>query len=284
MRWQITLLITVLAVAVAAGAEASAALDHHSVQSLLTMLEEGATEEEILDRLEEIGAFPELDGHDLAELKRRGITDRVLLKMIEMPLIGSESTATPRHTDVEPVAPDDRGIIRVLLQCPIKVTFIEVTVNGDIKRTEGTMLDDAVGSALHLESPPRVCGESPALLLEATVAPGRHSTSFGFAVTEIKSVPSEVWGEAPGEQFETRGIRAAGGSLPGQAPAGNPGATCQLSGGQVCEVLVTPQRTSSSLLRGASVYNVRYQVQMYGVTEDEEESTDDEELPEEPAQ
>jgi hypothetical protein len=169
-------------------------------------------------------------------------------------------------------------MIRILLQCPIKVTFIEVAVNGEIRRTEGKMVDDAVGSGLHLEPPPRVCGEIPVLLLEETVFPGRHTTVFGFAVTEIKSVPSEVWGEAPGEQFETRGIRAAGGSLPGQAPAGNPGAICQLAGGQVCEVLVTPQRTSSSLLRGASVYNVRYQVQMFGVTEEEEDEVADEEV------
>jgi hypothetical protein len=117
-----------------------------------------------------------------------------------------------------------------------------------------------VGAGEHLEPPPDVAVEGLGVLFESAVAPGRHTATVGFAVTEVRQDPGEVWGQEAGEHYETRGIRATSSFLPGQAPSGNPGAVCDIGAGQLCEIVVTPQYTSSELLRGASVYNVRYRV------------------------
>jgi hypothetical protein len=240
------------------------ALDDSATRAVLEMISSGQTDEEVLEKLDELAPFPEFNGHDLAELKRRGASDRVLLRMLE--LSGSGGTpqpaavTTPRRPVPELTAPLGESMIRVLVDCPFDVTYFEIALDGEIKDTKGKLWKGSVGAGEHLAPPPNVTVKGSDELFESAVAPGRHTATVGFAVTRVRQDPSGVWGQEAGEYYDTRGIRATSSFLPGQAPSGNPGAVCDLRAGQLCEITVTPQYSSSPLLGGASVYNVRYQV------------------------
>jgi hypothetical protein len=240
------------------------ALEDPATTTVLEMITAGLTDEEILDQIDELAPFPEFNGHDLAELKRRGVSDPVLLRMLELTGDGAAtrqtSVATPRESSAELTAEAVGGLIRVLVDCEFDVNYLEVALDGEIMSTRGELWKGSVGAGEHLDPPPDVAEEELALLFESPVAPGRHNATVGFAVTEVREDPSEVWGQEAGEYYETRGIRATSAVLPGQAPSGNAGVVCNIEAGQLCEVVATPQHTSSTLLRGASVYNVRYSV------------------------
>jgi hypothetical protein len=263
----LTLVLLMVTVAVAIPLDLAARtdpLEHPATTKVLEMITAGQTDEEILDQIDELAPFPEFNGHDLAELKRRGVSDRVLLRMLEMTGNGAAarptSVTTPRETSPE-LAPEARGgLIRVLVDCPFDVNYLEVALNGEIQSTRGELWKGSVGTGEHLDPPPDVADQELAVLFESPVAPGRHIAAVGFAVTEVRQDPSEVWGQEAGEHYETRGIRAIPSVLPGQAPIGNVVALCDIWAGQLCEVVATRQYTSSTLLRGASVYNVRYRV------------------------
>jgi hypothetical protein len=272
MRASCVLAAVILAIGLTTQSGIAAGVDNPSIQALLTMIEEGAEEEEILDRAEEIGTFPQLDGHDLAELKRRGMSDAVLLKIIELSM-AAPTPKPPRETPAaSDMTPADRGMIRVTLEYPFPITFYEVVLDKRVVHAEGKLWEGSVGPGLTLDPPEVVGHQTPKVVLETPVAPGRHTTLVGFAVSEVRADPSETWGEPSGEHYETRGILATDGSLAGQAPAGNPGGVCVVEAGHLCEVYVTPQRTSSSVLGGASVYSVRYRVRVVGPAGDEEEN------------
>lgn len=240
------------------------ALEHPATITVLQMIAEGQTDAEILERIDELAPFPGFDGRDLAELKRRGVSDQILLRMLE--LTGDDTGSRPPsatmpmgNPPLRSPTPSRGGLIRVLVDCPFDVTYLEVALDGEIKSTKGELWTGSVGSGAHLASPPEVAVEKPGVLFELPVPPGRHTAAVGFAVTKIRQNPSEVWGEEAGERYVTRGIRATSSFLPGQAPSGNPGVVCNVSAGQLCEIVAIPQHTSSALLSGASTYDVRYQ-------------------------
>lgn len=240
------------------------ALDDPATTTVLEMVAAKQTDEEILEHIDELAPFPEFSGQDLAELKRRGVSDRILLHMLQLTDDGAQarpaSPASSRESTSTLASPDAGGVVRVVIDCPFAVSFVEVALDGKVMNARGKLWQDSVGAGEHLDTPPDVIDQEPAVLLESPVSPGRHTAAVGFAVTEVRRDPSEAWGQEPGEHYETRGIRATPSFLPGQAPGGNPGAECTVKAGQLCEIVVTPQHTTSALLRGASVYNVRYQV------------------------
>ena len=238
------------------------ALEDQATRTVLEMIAAGHTDTEILERIGELAPFPEFNGRDLAELKRRGVPDPVVLRMLELTGDGTGGPRAPVPTPREPSPAFTTAIgeclIRVLVDCSFDVTYLEVALDGEIRSTRGRLWTGSVDAGAHLESPPEVTVEKYDLLFEVPVAPGQHTAAVGFAVSEVEQNPSEVWGEEAGEHYVTRGIRAISSFLPGQAPSGNPGIVCDVAAGQLCEIVATPLRTSSGILSGASVYNVRY--------------------------
>jgi len=261
---RLALLMATIGIALASDLAAqSNVLDHSATTTVLQMIAEGQTDDEILDVVEELAPFPEFDGRDLAELKRRGVSDQVLLRMLE--LSGSHTATRPASATspgAEPsptfATPSSGGLIRVLVDCPFDVSYLEVVLDGEIKETRGELWTGLVSTNQLHEPPLDVPVEKLDVLLEVAVPPGRHTAAVGFAVTEVRVNQSEVLGDEAGEHYVTRGIRATSAFLPGQAPSGNPGVMCDVVVGQLCEIVATPQHTSSALLSGASIYSVRY--------------------------
>jgi hypothetical protein len=263
---QVVLLAVALALASPTAAqEKSSALDHPAIKDVLAMVEAALSEGVMSARVEKIDAFPELDGRELAVLKRKGVPDAVLLMMLEKAVPGGRAPATAPAApapDVEPPVkvPEDAGLIRVLVERPFKVTYYEVVVDGQAVHTEGRLWEGSVDAGGHLMRPRAVRGKGSILAYESPVAPGSYPAGVGFAVSVIEGDPSDEWSEYAGEHYVTRGIRATGDSLPGQAPVGNPGAVCEVRVGQVCEVVASFGKSSPSTLGGLPVYSVRYRV------------------------
>lgn len=258
-------LVASIAISMPTGVVAlSSALEDPNTAAVLEMIAEAQSEEEILERIDDLAPFPAFDGHDLAELKRRGVSDRVLLRMLELTSSrGAPQPAaltTPRGPTPASTVPAEASLIRVLADFPFDVAYVEFALDGEVKGSRGELWHGSVGAGEHLLPPPDVIVEGTSELFEWTVEPGRYTAAVGFAVTKIRQLSDEVWGQDAGESYDTRGIRATSTFLRGQAPTGNPGVVCSLRAGQLCEIRVTPEYTSSTLLGGASVYSVRYQV------------------------
>jgi hypothetical protein len=254
----------VLVAAIAAPDEGLSSLEHPGVKDVLAMAEAGASEKVMAARVEQMEGFPPLDGHELAELKRRGVPDAVLLMMIERTAPqkptneGSSSKAEP---DGQPV-PSGTGLLRVSVDRPFPVTFCEVVVNGELVHQEGKLWFGAVGAGGSLPRPRTVRGSGRFMAYASPMPPGRHTISVGFAVSTVEEDRGASWAEHAGEQYLTRGIRSTGESLAGQAPLGNPGAECDLVEGNVCDVVATFERSSPSTLGGLPVYSIRYDVEV----------------------
>ncbi len=261
------LAVTIALTLPAAAQEKPSAFDNPAVQEVLAMVEAGVSENVMTARIEKIGAFPELDGRELAELKRRGVPDSVLLLMLQMtapkaaPPTGASDAQQPVAQPDAPI-PEGLGLVRVVVERPIRVTYYEVVVAGDLVHSEGRLWEGSSGAGMHLKRPSFVRGKDPILAYESPVDPGKHVVGVGFAVSTVEGDPSDEWSEYAGEHYETRGILATGVDLPGQAPMGNPGAECQVFADQVCEVVATFERTSPSRLGGLPIYSVHYRVEV----------------------
>jgi len=265
---QVALLAVTIALTLPAAAQESpSALDNPAIQEVLAMVEAGVSKDVMTARITKIGAFPELDGRELAELKRRGIPDSVLLLMLQLTAptaVAPTGSAEGPQAGAEPEAPipEGLGLVRVVVERPIRVTYYEVVVTGELVHSEGRLWEGSVGAGRHLKRPTFVRGRDPILAYQSPVDPGSHAVGVGFAVSTVEGAPSDEWSEYAGEHYETRGIRATADDLPGGAPVGNPGAECQVFAGQVCEVVATFEKTSPSRLGGLPIYSVHYRVEV----------------------
>jgi hypothetical protein len=268
MRWQLVMIAAMIAIAPYAGAEDdSSAFDHPAVRDVLAMVEADVAENVMTARVVKLGSFPELDGRELAELKRRGVPDSVLLLMLQMTTPSRTTPYAPsggQQAGLEPDAPvpEGLGLLRVVVKRPIRVTFLEVAVGGEAVHTEGNLWEGSVGAGQHLKRPVFVRGTEQIVAYQSPVDPGSHNVAVGFAVSTVEEDPSDEFGEYAGEHYQTRGIRATGAPLAGQAPMGNPGVECQVFEGQVCEVVATFEKTSPSRLGGLPIYSVHYLVEV----------------------
>jgi hypothetical protein len=241
-------------------AAASDALHNPAVQEVLVMADAGLEQSVIFARVEAIGAFPELDGHDLAELKRRGVSDAILLRIIELGTPDGRPSQNETPIPEQTLAGDDSGSIRVYVERPFRITYYEVTLDGKLVHTIGEIHEGSASAGRKLKRPVAISQSERFVAFEGTMAPGTTTVSVGYAVSMVESDPADEWGEYAAEHYLTRGIRATGVALPGQDERGNPGATCVLEAAQVCEVTAYFDRTTPARLGGFPVYSVRYEV------------------------
>jgi len=235
--------------------------ENQALLDIVAMAEANVAVDVMLARVDQIGEFPVLDGRDLAELKRRGVSDKVLLRMIE--LSTPEEAATPTRENVEPEEPvvplpEGAAEIEVKVRRPFPVTYFEVAVDSRLVHTEGWIWQGSAEGEHHLKRPFPTRGPDPVTAFSSPVDPGSYAVKVGFAVSQVKGDPGTEWGEWAGEEYVTRGMRAIGEPLPGEAPSGNVGAECSVRAGQVCRVMVTFARTSPTSLGGMPIYSVRY--------------------------
>jgi len=252
--------------AIAAAQEGQPALEHPAIEEVLAMADADASPELITARVEQIEEFPVLDGRQLAELKRRGVPDAALLVMLARatPAVRSPTTAP---TGAQPraaasiIVPEGAGLVRVTVERPFPVTFLEVVLDGGVVHSEGRLWEGAVDPGGMLPRPFELRGPEPLVAYASPVVPGRHELAIGFAVTVVDQDRGAQWGGQVGEHYTSRGTRATGEALSGEAPAGNPPAVCELAAGEVCEVVATLQRSSPSVLGSGPYYSVWYRVQ-----------------------
>jgi len=267
MRRHAILVVLFMALPLLVGAqdETPPSFDNPAIQDVLAMVEANLAPDVMIARVNKIGVFPELDGRDLAELKRQGVPDKVLLRMIELSV--PEEVPTPAKPGLEPEQPvvplpEGAAELRVVVKRPFRVTYYEVVVGEDVVHTEGKIWEGSVEGGRHLKRPVGIRGKNQVTAYSTPVDPGKYPIRVGFAVSTVKGDPADEWGEYAGEEYVTRGIRAIGEALPGEAPSGNTGTECQAREGQVCEVTVTFTRTSPTRLGGLQVYSVRYQTEI----------------------
>ena len=97
------ILVMPCAVAVAAvGALPDGVPEHPALAEVVAMAEAGVADVVILKRLDQIQSVPELDGHALAALRSAGVTDRVLLQLVEM---AGTAVSPPLAEPPQPQAP-----------------------------------------------------------------------------------------------------------------------------------------------------------------------------------
>jgi len=239
------------------------ALDDPAIQQIATMAEAGMSEQVILAKAAQIGAFPVLSGDDLTRLKELGISDAVLVFMIEhaqeeihIPTPAPPTPAPATDTGAE----DPEGGIRVIVDRDFRITYYEVVIDDEIVQHAGKLWEGKSDPGVMLRRPRILKGDAVNTAYEAAVEPGSYEISVGFAFSTVEGDPRDEWGEYEGEWYVTRGIRATGEPLPNQQDGDNPGAVCTMAKGQICEVRARLGSKRPTPLGGLPDYSITYEV------------------------
>jgi len=244
-------------------AGATSALDDAAVKEIVTLAEAGMSEQVILAKARQIGTFPVLSGDDLARLKDIGVSDHVLVFMIDHPR-GAAPEPPPAPVTAEPdvEAEETHGGVRVIIDRGFRITYAEVAVAGEIVQHAGKLWKGKSDPGVMLRRPRVLRGDQVFTAYEAALEPGTHEVSVGFALSTVESDPDDEWGEYAGEWYVTRGIRAFGEPLENQKDGDNPGAVCKISDGQICEVTAHLESRRPTPLGGLPDYSIRYDIRI----------------------
>ena len=262
-RRVIVLAVSALAFCIAPSyhANASSALDEAAVQQIITMAKAGLSEQVILAKAEQVGAFPVLSGDDLAELKTIGVTDSVLVFMIEHAQKKIDAAAAaPAPSTIDETAAEQAPAtgIRVVIDRGTRITYYEVAIDSEIVHHSGKLWEGKSDPGIMLRRPRVLRGDAIFNAYEATVEPGAYDVSIGYAFSSVEGDPRDEWGEYEGEWYVTRGIRAVGTPLSNQKEGDNPGAVCEVAEGLVCEVTVRLEGQRPTPLGGLPDYSISY--------------------------
>jgi hypothetical protein len=258
-------LVTVCALCIATVADASesAGLQDAAVQQIITMARAGLSERVILAKAEQIAAFPVLSGDDLARLKEIGVTDQVLVFMIE------HAQPTPMASPAAPASPETAASaseraptsgIRVVIDSDTRITYREIAIDDEVVHQSGKVWDGRSDPGVMLRRPPVLTGDPISTAYEVEVEPGIYDVSAGFAFSTVEGDPRDEWGEYEGEWYVTRGIRATGPPLPNEKDGANPGAVCEIAEGQICVVTARFEGQRPTPLGGLPDYSISYVV------------------------
>ncbi|MCP4902763.1 MAG: hypothetical protein GY906_37860 [bacterium] len=260
-------------------AETPAALEHPAVQEVLVMVDAGLSERVIFERVSNIGEFPDLNADTLAALAKRGVTEAILVRMIELeaepaaleplvalpaasPVAEPIATAAPSVVSKVGLAPGQAGI-KVVVERAFKITFLEVEVNGGNAGTEGKLWEGEGMMGERLRRPRWVKTEMPFIAFEGPVAPGTNSVGVGFAISQvIMDDPDDEWGEYSHERYVSRGLRSSGVKIGEGKERDTEPVTCQVSAGEICEVTATLEKRSPTKLGGIPTLSVSYEVRV----------------------
>jgi len=249
----------VLCIAPVAAAGEASALDDPVVTEIVTLAEAGMSEQVILAKARQIGAFPVLSGSDLARLKDVGVSDQVLVFMIDHPRGAAQKPSpTPAAAESGVVAEETHGGVRVVINRGVRITYAEVAIDGEIVEHAGKLWEGKSDPGVMLRRPAVLRGDQIFTAYEAALEPGIHEVSVGFAFSTVASDPNDEWGEYSGESYVTRGIRAIGEPLENQKDGDNPGAECTITEGQICEVTAHLQSRKPTPLGGLPEYGISY--------------------------
>jgi len=253
--------VSALCVAYVAEAGESPGLEDAAIQQIITMAKAGLSEHVILAKAEQIGVFPVLSGDDLARLKEIGVTDAVLVFMIEHAQKKIDAAAAaPAPSTVDDTAAEQAPAtgIRVVIDRGTRITYYEVAIDSEIVHHSGKLWEGKSDPGIMLRRPRVLRGDAIFNAYEATVEPGAYDVSIGYAFSSVEGDPRDEWGEYEGEWYVTRGIRAVGTPLSNQKEGDNSGAVCEVAEGLVCEVTVRLEGQRPTPLGGLPDYSISY--------------------------
>jgi hypothetical protein len=255
-------------------AETPPATEHPAVQEVLTMVEAGLSEAVVLERVDNIGAFPDLDGTTLAVLAERGVSERVLVRMIQLEAEdGLQKTRAPAplpepaqdnpESSPNPGLAPGQAELRVVVECAFRITFLEVTVDGGEVLTVGKLWEGEGMAGERIRRPRWIKGETPSVAFEGPVSAGEHEIGVGFAITHVQmDDPNDEWGEYSRERYVSRGMRASGEPIGEVGEEVRKPAVCKVSPGDICEVTAILEKTRTSKLGGVPRMSVHYEVKV----------------------
>lgn len=259
--------------AFAQAAQDSKGLDDPAIKELMAMVEAKIADDVIMARLSKL-AVPELTGQQLAELKKRGVSDRVLGALVT--IAGRRSTpkpvpkppaaqASPAPTGQKAppeadLLPEGMGRVRIIFKSPFPVTRYEALIDGRRVAERGDVLDGESEPGQFLPRPGRIRIKGGETVYQGELPAGDHQILAGFAVSEVESDPNDEWSEFSRERYLSRGIRAAERAAAGKDWGANTPAVCHLKEGQTCVVTVTFGKRRTRMFGGRSAYTVRYKV------------------------
>ncbi len=173
----------------AASADQASILEHPVIGEIVSMIEADVGQEVIVARILQMEAVPTLTGEEIAALKRRGVTDVVLLALVRAATPGSPRLGAPAAESTA-----DRAVassaIRVMIAPSFPVTHYEVSVDDLTVATRGTLFVGESEPGRILKRPQRFSLEESVVAFEGKITPGEHSVLVGFAVTRVDEDPT----------------------------------------------------------------------------------------------
>lgn len=238
-----------------AAAQTDPVLEHPVIREVVEMVEAGVGDEVIIARIGQMSDLPSLSGDAIAALKRKGVSDRVLLELVQ----------NARGEDTAPKASpraEGASVLRVILESPFPVSFYEIAVDGRVVATRGETYEgqSEPGRALRQPRSFRVDGAESAY--EEAIEPGEHRILVGFEVSRVEDDRRDDWMEYGRQQYVSSGVRAEEKDSAEKNWGANHVAICRVEVGQVCVVNVRFDSKSPTRFGGLPVYSVTYQVEM----------------------
>ncbi|MCD4749542.1 MAG: hypothetical protein K8R59_09215 [Thermoanaerobaculales bacterium] len=261
--------------------ETSPALNDARVQEVITMVKGGLSLDLLIVKINDIGNFPELSGSDLVALKGKGVSERALVRMVELeeppmspappeeppPAMIPPPVEAPAAAEGPAAAQAPKAFLRVEIERPFMITYYEVALDGEVLAHKGKLWDGTSEPGQKLKRPSRIGRRkiTQFTALETEVSPGAHEVAAGFAVTWVEddSDDNDDWGEFAHEFYVNRGVRAIAekDEHPGEWFEAST-ATCDVELGQTCVVKVLFEKRAPSAFGGLSNYSVSYKVEV----------------------
>jgi hypothetical protein len=218
------------------------------------MVEAGVGDEVIIARIRQMTDLPSLSGDAIAALKRKGVSDRVLLELVQ----GARSGGTAAEG---PLGTEGASKLRVIIESPFPVSFYEIVVDGRTVATQGERYEGESEPGRALKQPRTFRVDETHSAYDGSIEPGEHKILVGFEVSGVEGDRRDDWGEYARQQYVSSGVHAEENDRAGRNWGANHAAICRVEKGQVCLVNVRFDSKSATRFGGLPVYSVTYDVE-----------------------
>ena len=258
----IALLTIIFLTSLPVSAQQASAPEHPAIRQILAMVQAGVGDDVIVARIQQMEAVPELSGEEIARLRQNGVSDRVLLELVQRAHVGEDARSTSHAPSSSPDSSSRTARLRVVIESSFPVTYYEVEVSGQIVATRGESFEGTSEPGRILKQPLPFRLVKPAVAYEDEVEPGEHRVLVGFSVCRVEEDPNDDWMEYSRQQYISSGVQAEDGPGPTKAWSANQAAVCRVEEGQLCVVSAQFGKRSPTRFGGLPIYSVTYRVKV----------------------
>ncbi len=275
------------------------ALEQAAIKEVIAMVEGGVADYVIIARIEKMEQVPLLGGQELAVLKKKGVSDQVLLALVESataksrlsktraepsaaaaegvtqasaspapapaltPLSpGRTATLAPLSQSVPEPLPEGAGLIRVRLRSSFRISYYEVVLDGRSVATKGAILTGQSEPGMVLARASFFRPDKDEIIFEQIVPKGQHALLIGFAISEVNSDPEDPLNEYSRESYESRGVRAETSTSATGLWGVNRPAICKIAEGEICELSARLSKRRTRRFGASTIYAVDYKIRI----------------------